>query len=70
MKHLGFFSHVVSALILGIAVGLRPAAGLAQLRFAESFDDPGPTDPGADGPANLIAAGWDFRKAERAARSS
>jgi len=34
---------------------------LAQADFTEDFENAGPVNPGQQGPANLIAAGWIFR---------
>lgn len=38
-----------------------PRAIAASASYSEGFEDVGPVDPGEDGPANLIAAGWIFR---------
>lgn len=42
-------------------LALAPGAAVAQSNFSEGFENVGPVNPGEEGPANLIAAGWIFR---------
>ena len=51
---LAAFVAALSSLVLAFS-----ASG--QASFAEGFNDTGATEPGTDGPANLIAKGWIFR---------
>ena len=50
--------RVVGVLLMAVSAVIQ-AQG--QASFYESFDNVGPTNPGQDGPASLIAAGWIFR---------
>lgn len=55
------FVGSVGVLLLVLVLLLTPTSFAQGASFAEGFDDVGATNPGQDGPANLIARGWIFR---------
>ncbi len=51
----GLMHCIASSALLGLA-----SMSFAQAGYSEGFDDAGQVNPGAHGPAGLIAAGWQF----------